>query len=261
MVDFGYDDWYGVAPYGGDLTITLDTGLSVRNTNDRLIVPSSNIDHKTGQRFVDDADPTLLIDPGPTQPAAGKALLERHYAIVNEERNQFSLAIANPTADTNLVAFDSEGIETQDICSLGTSNLLPSPPSETSSAPTSTAGGTESVSVSGPALSVGVIATIVVSVVVALATGVVGHMFDTTKGKTTALNPEPVPLSPQAQTYSKPELPSSPTLFHPAFVNYDAFSTMGGGEAGELGNTSAPSELPTRGLSRARGPHFELSPS
>lgn len=108
-------------PYRGDLTITLQSGLSVRVTNDQLVVPDTYSDSQTGKWIVNSTDPTLIINSIQQVNAddlsqLGRQFLSAAYLMVNEETNQFTLWAANPTDDVDLVAFAANGEEADSIC-------------------------------------------------------------------------------------------------------------------------------------------------
>lgn len=114
-----YDDTD--TPYQGDLTIKLQSGLSVRIPNDQLVVPDKYSDAQSGAWIVNSTDPTMVINPIQQVNAddlsqIGRQFLSAAYLLVNEETNQFTLWAANPTSDTDLVAFDANGKEADSIC-------------------------------------------------------------------------------------------------------------------------------------------------
>ncbi|KAK3328667.1 aspartic peptidase domain-containing protein [Cercophora scortea] len=115
-----YDDSKDM-PYRGDLTIKLQSGLAVRIPNDQLVIPDTYSDPQTGKWIVNATDPTLIINSiqdvnanDPTQ--LGRQFLSAAYLMVNEERSQFWLWVANPTTMEDLVALDSDGSEADGPC-------------------------------------------------------------------------------------------------------------------------------------------------
>ncbi|RAL58481.1 hypothetical protein DID88_005185 [Monilinia fructigena] len=51
-----------VPEYAGDLTIELDSGISVRIPNDQLVVPNLSIDHTTGAMIANASEPELVLN-------------------------------------------------------------------------------------------------------------------------------------------------------------------------------------------------------
>ncbi|KAK3686231.1 aspartic peptidase domain-containing protein [Podospora appendiculata] len=115
-----YDDSKDT-PYRGDLTVKLQSGLAVRIPNDQLVIPDTYSDPQTGRWVVNATDPTLIINSIQDVNAndltqLGRQFLSAAYLMVDEERSQFSLWVANPTAREDLVALDSEGGEADSPC-------------------------------------------------------------------------------------------------------------------------------------------------
>ncbi|KAH8909281.1 acid protease [Coniochaeta sp. PMI_546] len=196
-----YDDTD--TPYQGDLTIKLQSGLSVRIPNDQLVVPDKYSDSQTGQWIVNSTDPAMIINAIQQVNAndlsqIGRQFLSAAYLMVNQETNQFTLWAANPTSDVDLVAFDANGKEADSIC----------PPASTN---TTTGGGPEKSDGLGPpaatstpsaGLSTGVIAGIAVGAVavVAIAVGIgawcyrrkkVNRAGESTEAETIVVTEEP----------------------------------------------------------------------
>ncbi|KAK3360426.1 aspartic peptidase domain-containing protein [Lasiosphaeria hispida] len=143
-------------PYRGDLTINIEPSLSIRIPNDQLVVPEKHINSETGQWIVEDSCPNLVISLNDDVnlndlPILGRLFLTAAYLSVNEKKNEFSLWAANPTEKQDLVAFDSEGEETENFSGCGT----------TTSHDTSNGG-----------VSTGAIAGIIIGVIIVLAAAV-----------------------------------------------------------------------------------------
>lgn len=158
-------------PYQGDLTIKLQSGLSVRIPNDQLVVPDKYSDSQTGQWIVNSTDPTMIINAIQRVNAddlsqIGRQFLSAAYLLVNEETNQFTLWAANPTSDVDLVAFDANGKEADSIC--------PPPSTASSGGPETTPSSGSPIVKPKPGIGAGAIAGIAVgaAAVVAIAAGV-----------------------------------------------------------------------------------------
>ena len=108
--------------YNGDLTITLDSGLSVRIPNDQLVVPNLTIDPKSGAINSNTSAPELVINAiqagnADDLPQLGRQFLSAAYLMVNQDSNEFTLWKANPTASEDIVAVNSENKVVQEFCS------------------------------------------------------------------------------------------------------------------------------------------------
>lgn len=127
--------------YAGDLTIQLQSGLSVRVPNDQLVVPHVDIDPSTGAQVVNSTGPDLVINSiqdinANDLPQLGRQFLSAAYLMVNMEADQFTLWSANPTSDQDLVAVDKANQEVTRYCSAeetGTSDGGAAPGSDPSS--------------------------------------------------------------------------------------------------------------------------------
>jgi hypothetical protein len=218
-----YDDTTDT-PYQGDLTIKLQSGLSVRIPNDQLVGPDKYSDAQTGEWVVNSTDPVMIINPIQQVNAddlsqLGRQFLSAAYLMVNEETNQFTLWAANPTSDVDLVAFDANGKEATSIC----------PPAANTTITSS--GGHETSDGLGPVvpakapsagLSTGAIAGIAVGGVaaVAIAVGVAVWCFRRKKAERVqgATEPETIVVDGEHKyayghynrgTFYKPELPDT----------------------------------------------------
>ncbi|KAK7951230.1 aspartic-type endopeptidase [Apiospora aurea] len=132
--------------YGGDLTIQLQSGLSVRVPNDQLVVPNVIIDRPTGALVVNGSAPDLVINSiqgvnANDLPQLGRQFLTAAYLMVNMDANQCTLWSANPTSDQNLVAVDTSDQEVTEYCGTGQSS-----PNNSGSDPSSTATGSSASS-------------------------------------------------------------------------------------------------------------------
>ncbi|KAK7908463.1 hypothetical protein PG985_015766 [Apiospora marii] len=141
--------------YAGDLTIQLQSGLSVRVPNDQLVVPHVDVDPSTGAPVVNGTAPDLVINSiqdvnANDLPQLGRQFLSAAYLMVNMEADQFTLWSANPTSDQDLVAVDKANQEVTEYCSAeqsGTSNggdATGSDPSSTDSTGSSTSSSSSS---------------------------------------------------------------------------------------------------------------------
>ncbi|KAE8348501.1 aspartic peptidase domain-containing protein [Aspergillus coremiiformis] len=109
--------YYGVlypnssSAYTGDLTITFNSGLSVRVPNDQLVVPTLTINKSTGSLLANGSSPELLINPiqhinKDDLPLIGRQFLSSAYLMVNQDANTFTLWNAAPNKVEDLVAID-----------------------------------------------------------------------------------------------------------------------------------------------------------
>ncbi|CAK7210117.1 hypothetical protein SBRCBS47491_000662 [Sporothrix bragantina] len=114
-------------PYDGDLTITLQSGLSVRIPNQQLVQPHTSIDQTTGAILVNNTGPDLLLDSLQNVQATKLAQLgwqffSAAYLLVNQDAHEFTLWEANPTTAEDLVAIDETGTEITNFCTSSTSS-------------------------------------------------------------------------------------------------------------------------------------------
>ncbi|KAK8088144.1 hypothetical protein PG997_003105, partial [Apiospora hydei] len=141
-----------VNSYGGDLTIQLQSGLSVRVPNDQLVVPDVIIVRPTGALVVNGSAPDLVINSiqdvnANDLPQLGRQFLTAAYLMVNMDADQFTLWSANPTSDQDLVAVDTSNQEVTEYCGTGQSSLNNSGDGpESGSDPSSTATGSSASS-------------------------------------------------------------------------------------------------------------------
>ncbi|EPE04026.1 aspartic-type endopeptidase [Ophiostoma piceae UAMH 11346] len=115
----------GYTPYQGDMTIKLQSGLSVRIANNQLVRPHTEIDQTTGTTIVNATAPDLVIDSlqnseAEKLPQIGWQFFTAAYLHVNQDSKKFTLWQANPTTTTNLVAVDSTGQEITSFCAEAT---------------------------------------------------------------------------------------------------------------------------------------------
>ncbi|KAI2473152.1 acid protease [Annulohypoxylon bovei var. microspora] len=115
--------------FGGDLTISLSTGLDIRVSNDQYLTPFVDID-EYGSRVVDTSYRELLIS-NVSDPVAtlGRYFLTAAYLMVDMDANTFTLWQANPTSDSKLVGLANSG------CGNATSPDSGTSPSSNSQAP------------------------------------------------------------------------------------------------------------------------------
>lgn len=94
------------------MTIKLDSGLSVRITNDQLIVPERTIS-PTGEIVANASSPNMVINPikeinANDQLHLGRQFLSGAYVLLNEDSSSFTLWKANPTFKESLMAVDQQ---------------------------------------------------------------------------------------------------------------------------------------------------------
>ncbi|KAH8647520.1 aspartic peptidase domain-containing protein [Ilyonectria robusta] len=108
----------GEEPFKGDLTITLQSGLTVRFPSHQLVVPERTIQQNTGKVAVDGSNANLLLTPdvNPSLSKLGQMFLSSAYLMVNEDADEFTLWEANPTTDENIVALDENGVKITESC-------------------------------------------------------------------------------------------------------------------------------------------------
>ncbi|KAK8081657.1 hypothetical protein PG996_000438, partial [Apiospora saccharicola] len=165
----------GNVPYAGDLTIQLQSGLSVRVPNNQLLVLHVDIDPSTGAPVVNSTGPDLVINSiqdinANDLPQLGRQFLSAAYLMVNMEVDQFTLWSANPTSDQDLVAVDKANQEVTEYCSAGNGGDAPAsdpsstdttgpsnPPSSTSSSRTGVIAGATVGGIAGVLLIGGVV--------------------------------------------------------------------------------------------------------
>ncbi|CAD6441237.1 83daef0f-924e-4d40-95f0-5487f05f15bb [Sclerotinia trifoliorum] len=109
-------------PYAGDLTIELDSGISVRIPNDQLVVPNLTIDHTSGAMIANASEPELVLNAiqavnANDLPQLGRQFLTAAYLMLNQDAGTFTLWEANPTENEDLVAVDDMNTPIDDFCS------------------------------------------------------------------------------------------------------------------------------------------------
>ncbi|KAH8890140.1 hypothetical protein GQ53DRAFT_722011 [Thozetella sp. PMI_491] len=107
--------------YDGDITIILQGGFSVRIPNDRLVVPHVEIDVTTGAYVTDEQEPDLLINAlqdtnANDMPTLGRHFLTAAYLLVRPESEMFTLWPSSHDQPEDLVAVDSNGITSLELC-------------------------------------------------------------------------------------------------------------------------------------------------
>lgn len=171
----------GSKPYNGDLTMKLQSGLSIRIPNHQLVQPSRKINNSTGQLYNDGRGRVLAVKKleGPNLPTLGKQFLAAAYLMVNEDTQNFTIWAAKPNDQQDLVAVGEDGTEATEFCDSneGTTDQN-EPPADsggngTLSEPENTGGtnqsGNSSTTESDGDLSKGAIAGIAVGVVAVVA--------------------------------------------------------------------------------------------
>ncbi|KAK2000739.1 hypothetical protein LX36DRAFT_571600 [Colletotrichum falcatum] len=114
-------------PYEGALTITLSSGLKVRVERDNLVLPHVELDQQTGEMLVNETGKDLLIDSMQDvnrndMAQLGWQFLSAAYLQVNYETSEFSLWVANPTRDVDIVTLDSSDNDVTDFCTSRSDN-------------------------------------------------------------------------------------------------------------------------------------------
>ncbi|KAB8291748.1 hypothetical protein EYC80_006543 [Monilinia laxa] len=108
-------------PYAGDLTIELDSGISVRIPNDQLVVPNLSIDHASGAMVANASEPELVLNAiqavnANDLPQLGRQFLTAAYLMLNQDAKTFTLWQANPTENEDLVSIDGRNNAIDDFC-------------------------------------------------------------------------------------------------------------------------------------------------
>ncbi|KAK7990377.1 hypothetical protein PG990_014657 [Apiospora arundinis] len=96
--------------FGGDLSISLSSGLSVRVPNDQFMVPKAYVD-RNGTRLFDRNYREFLLSPlaDDSNPATlGRYFLTAAYLMVDYDAGTFTLWRANPTSSLSLVPVVAE---------------------------------------------------------------------------------------------------------------------------------------------------------
>ncbi|KAK8848342.1 aspartic peptidase domain-containing protein [Apiospora arundinis] len=96
--------------FGGDLSISLSSGLSVRVPNDQFMVPKAYVD-RNGTRLFDRNYREFLLSPlaDDGNPATlGRYFLTAAYLMVDHDAGTFTLWRANPTSSSSLVPVVAE---------------------------------------------------------------------------------------------------------------------------------------------------------
>ncbi|KEZ39510.1 putative Aspartic-type endopeptidase [Scedosporium apiospermum] len=115
----------GDEPYRGDLTFTLQSGLSIRIPNDQLVVPELTIDCDTGALHRNSSAQNLVILPPQDDnendiSQLGRQFLSSAYVMANLDAGEFTIWESNPTSNEDLVAIDTNGTEVSDFCAATT---------------------------------------------------------------------------------------------------------------------------------------------
>ncbi len=114
------------------MTIQFDTGLSVHIPDDQVMVPNLTIDPQTGQLLANSSDPELVINSiqqvkENDLPELGRQFLSSAYLMVKQDAHEFALCSANPTANEDLVAVDTQNQVIDEFCSSTTGGSATSP--------------------------------------------------------------------------------------------------------------------------------------
>lgn len=92
--------------YDGDITIQLESGLTVRVPNDQFVVPGVNID-RNGSRVFNTSSREVLLSAINGQTTLGRYFLTAAYLSVNHDDRTFTLWKANPTNATSIKTISS----------------------------------------------------------------------------------------------------------------------------------------------------------
>lgn len=135
-----YGTGAGSTPYTGDLTIKLESGLSVRIPNDQLVVPNLTVDPTSGALIANASTPELVVNAiqsvnANDLPQLGRQFLTAAYLMVNQDANQFTLWEANPTTNEDLVAVDTNNGVVDSFCAAGVASSTASATSAVISGP------------------------------------------------------------------------------------------------------------------------------
>ncbi|KKZ61597.1 hypothetical protein EMCG_00580 [[Emmonsia] crescens] len=89
--------------FRGNLTFTLDSGLSIIVPNHQLVLPNVVINRNGSQVFANDSRTIPVRNAGRYGVSLGQAFLSSAYIHVNNDLKKFSIWQANPTKETDLV--------------------------------------------------------------------------------------------------------------------------------------------------------------
>jgi hypothetical protein len=152
--------------YQGDLTVTFDSGLSIRIPNSVLVNPDLYIDKTSGALATNNSALELLINSAQNinandLPIIGRQFFSAAYVMLNQDSNSFTLWEANPTTNTDLVAVDENNAPVAQWCSDNTTqtptNMTTSPPPPPRQSGRRLSGGAIAGIVVGTAVGVGIL--------------------------------------------------------------------------------------------------------
>ncbi|KLJ07288.1 hypothetical protein EMPG_17236 [Blastomyces silverae] len=89
--------------FRGNLTFTLDSGLSITVPNHQLVLPNIVINRDGHQTFANDSRVIPIHNAGRQGASLGQSFLSSAYIHVNNDLKKFSIWQANPTEETDLV--------------------------------------------------------------------------------------------------------------------------------------------------------------
>ena len=166
-------------PYQGDLTFKIQSGPSIRISNDQLVVSEKKVDSSTGALASNATSRNLILNPvqqinAKDMPKLGRQFLSAAYLMVNQDAQRFTLWPANPTNAQELVAIDKDGQEVTEFCAEGKST--PSASTETSrpsSTTSATAGASSNATSPGSTSSSSVPLTTIVGIAAGSVTGII----------------------------------------------------------------------------------------
>ncbi|EGE80593.2 hypothetical protein BDDG_03534 [Blastomyces dermatitidis ATCC 18188] len=90
--------------FRGNLTFTLDSGLSITVPNHQLVLPNTVINRDGHQTFANDSRVIPIHNAGRQGASLGQSFLSYVYIHVNNDLKRFSIWQANPTEETDIVS-------------------------------------------------------------------------------------------------------------------------------------------------------------
>jgi len=106
----------GEVPFAGDISVTLQSGLTVRLPSHQLVIPERTIQPNTGRVVINGRLPNLVLNPAsrPDLSKLGQMFLSVAYLLVNHDADTFTLWEAeDPTVlkEKKVVGVDGRGGE------------------------------------------------------------------------------------------------------------------------------------------------------
>jgi hypothetical protein len=246
----------GDQPYDGDLTISIQSGPSIRIPNNQLIVSEQSINSTNGAMQANGSAQNLIINPVQAINAndlniLGRQFFSSAYIMVNQDAKEFTLWASNPTNAVDLVAVDKNGTEVTDFCA--DTSTTPSPtPTPTATAPPNSSGSKTAV------LSAGAIAGIAVgAVAVIAAVAVAAFLFyrrrrGIARARESSAVPQWLPKDIPPHSYVDPSAGATPVTPY-SELPHDSYSRRGYVKPELHGTPLPPTEIGT-GVQQ----HYEL---